>query len=290
MVPQVSVIIPTMNRARLLSRAVDSVLSQTYTDFELIIIDGHSTDETRKVVQEYNDPRIRFYLQEIPKNGAQATNEGINRALGKYIAFLDDDDEWHPTKLEKQTGLLDTLPEDYGMVYCWMDYYNNDGEMVNSKRPVLKGNIYKEILVEDRLSGTPTFLVRKSLIDKIGGFDTALIFYDDVEFARRVAKYSGIDFVPETLVNVYVDHGSVRQSDLKELSAPSLVYLYGKYKDDIDKEPYLKAQYLTKCAYAYSVNKDFGSFVKYSLRAVIAYPFTIGKYKTLFKGFTSFFR
>jgi glycosyltransferase involved in cell wall biosynthesis len=288
--PIVSVIMPTRNRAKLLPRAINSILKQTFKDFEIVIIDGNSTDETKIVVDGYNDPRIRYYLQEIPKNGAQATNEGFEKARGKYIAFLDDDDEWLPEKLEKQVNLLNSLPDDYGMVYCWMDYYNDSGKCVHQTHPILKGYIYKDILVNEKLSGAPTFMVKNSVIKKIGGFDTELILFDDAEFARRVSKYYKVDLISEALVKVYPDHGSLRQSDMSHLAGQSLVYIYEKYKDDFKEFPVLKSQFYAKTAYAFSINKNLYSFIRCSFFAILTYPFSFGKYKTLSKGILNFFK
>ena len=268
-----------------MTRSLNSILRQTFGDFEVIIIDGHSTDDTKKTIDSYTDSRIRYYLQEVQKNGAQATNEGIAKARGKYIAFLDDDDEWLPSKLEKQVFLLDSLSDEYGMVYCWMDYFNDRGECIHQTHPVLKGDIFCEILVDDKLSGGPTFLIRKKIIERIGGFDTNLVFYDDAEFAKRIAKYYKIELVPERLVNVYVEHGSLRQSEMLHLSAESLIYIYNKYRDDFNKDTFLKSQFFTKCAFAFSTNKDIYSFIKFSFFAIATYPFSLGKYKTLFRGF-----
>jgi len=102
--PLVSVIIPTYNRAKLLPRAIDSVLNQTYKNFELIIIDDKSKDETLKVIKRYakSDKRIKYYINKYSKGPSGARNYGLDNAKGKCVAFLDDDDEYLPTKLEKQ--------------------------------------------------------------------------------------------------------------------------------------------------------------------------------------------
>ena len=100
--PTVSVVIPTYNRADLLPRAIRSVLSQTYWNCELIIVDDCSTDNTREVVSTWTDSRIRYIRHPENRHQSGAINTGIEHARGQYVAFLDDDDEWMPTKLEKQ--------------------------------------------------------------------------------------------------------------------------------------------------------------------------------------------
>ncbi len=113
--PTVSVIIPTYNRANLVSRAIKSVLNQTYQDFEIIVVDDCSEDNTEEIVKSFNDSRIRYIKHKKNKGGSAARNTGIKRARGKYIAFLDDDDEWLPSKLEKQIMLFEKLSKHYGV-------------------------------------------------------------------------------------------------------------------------------------------------------------------------------
>ncbi len=107
--PKVSVIIPTYNRAHFLCEALDSALSQTFKDFEIIIVDDGSTDNTKQVLEKYGS-RI-YYIYQENKGRAEARNTGIRRAKGEHIAFLDDDDIWLPNKLEKQVFFLDARPD-----------------------------------------------------------------------------------------------------------------------------------------------------------------------------------
>jgi glycosyltransferase involved in cell wall biosynthesis len=287
--PIVSVIVPTRNRAKLLSRAINSILTQTFKDFEIIIIDGNSTDDTQQVVEGYLDPRIRYYLQEVPKNGAQATNEGIAKAKGKYIAFLDDDDEWLPEKLAKQVSLLESLPDEYGMVYCWMDYFNSEGQIIHQTHPSIKGNIFEKVLLTESIGGTPTYLIRKAVIDRVGGFDTNLVFGDDGEFIRRIAKYYKVEFVPEVLAKVYIDHGFKRQSDMDPATyreaINSRLYLLEKYKQDFDQIPGTKSVIYALIAVYFTKLKEPVNFFRYAVRSTFTSFLPVGKYKMLAKSF-----
>ena len=112
--PKVSVIIPTYNRAHLVGRAIRSVLNQTYQDFEIIVVDDGSTDNTEEVVKSFNDPRIRYIRHEKNRGGSAACNTGIRAARGEYIAFQDSDDEWLPEKLEKQMQVFENTPTGVG--------------------------------------------------------------------------------------------------------------------------------------------------------------------------------
>ena len=110
--PRVSVIVPTHNRADLLPRAVDSILAQTYGDYEMVIVDDCSADNTQDVIAGFSDPRIRSFRHDRNRGQSAAINTGIAHARGEYVGFLDDDDEWLPTKLEGQVALLEASSPD----------------------------------------------------------------------------------------------------------------------------------------------------------------------------------
>ena len=144
--PTVSVIIPTHNRSQLLKRAIGSVLNQTYSKLECIVVDDASTDETTEVVASFNDDRIRCFRHKINRHASAARNTGIRHSKGELIAFLDDDDEWMDGKLEQQVNLLQKSPQNIGLVYCWMSYMKSEEELYNNK-PILKGYIFKDMIV-----------------------------------------------------------------------------------------------------------------------------------------------
>jgi len=115
--PIVSVIIPTYIRAHVLAKAIQSLLNQTYQDFEIIVVDDGSIDNTEEVVKSFNDPRIRYIRHKENCGGSAARNTGIRAAYGECIAFQDSDDEWLPEKLEKQMQVFENAPAEVGVVY-----------------------------------------------------------------------------------------------------------------------------------------------------------------------------
>jgi glycosyltransferase involved in cell wall biosynthesis len=211
---KVSVIIPTYNRADTLPRAIDSVLSQTIEDIEIIIVDDGSTDETAAVVEGYDDPRIRFFQHEQNRNGAAARNTGIVAANGKYIAFLDSDDEWLEKKLEQQLDRLRAKPNDFVGVYCETD---NDRaglqrllyKLVKAlfpsfeKRHVTEKNSELTRLIhlcQSPVGGTSTLLVKHDAVMKIGGFDPSFPRHQDLEFLIRLLKQGKLAVVRKPLI------------------------------------------------------------------------------------------
>lgn len=143
-VPTVSIIIPTYNRAHLIERAIESVLHQTYQDFELIIIDDGSTDNTDDIINKFQkkDDRIIYLKHDRNKGGSAARNTGIKASRGEYIAFLDSDDEWLPEKLEKQMDFFES--NNYGFIYCNMII---EDKIDNTKKN-LKINIKDDIFID----------------------------------------------------------------------------------------------------------------------------------------------
>ena len=167
--PLVSVIIPSHNRAVLLPRAVESVLAQTYSNLEVIIVDDASSDSTPAVMADLvkRDPRVRYFRHETNRYASAARNTGIASARGELIAFLDDDDEWLPEKLAKQVPVMLSASPEVGMVYCWMDYYDGRGNIVSETHPTLKGWVFGQMLDRPRIGGCPTLLVRREVVEVV---------------------------------------------------------------------------------------------------------------------------
>ena len=186
--PTVSVIIPTYNRVHLIRRAIQSVLNQTYQDFEVIIVDDGSTDNTEEVVKSFNDPRIRYIRHEKNKGAATARNTGIKAARGKFIAFQDSDDEWLPEKLEKQMKVFENTPAKVGVVYTgfWKIENNKKIYIPFSWVKQKEGNIHKELLKGNFVT-TQSIVARKECFKKAGMFDEKLPRFQDWELVIRLS-------------------------------------------------------------------------------------------------------
>ena len=132
MMPLVSIITITYNRGTLIHRCIESIQHQTYSNYEHIIVDGNSDDNTEDVVLSYHDPHIKFI--KLDTRGPQLQmRAGADVARGDYVTFLDDDDEYLPTKIQKQVALFESLSNDYGLVYCWMTYFNYSNQIEKTK-------------------------------------------------------------------------------------------------------------------------------------------------------------
>ncbi|RLB05643.1 MAG: glycosyltransferase family 2 protein, partial [Deltaproteobacteria bacterium] len=183
-IPRVSVIIPTYNRRTLLLEAVESVLAQTYSDFELIVVDDGSTDGTEEAIKRYGSRLIYTYQ---PHQGVSAArNKGIEIARGELVAFLDSDDLWLPKKLQIQVTFMDQHPE---VQLCYTDeIWIRRGVRVNPKKKHAKysGWIYPHCLPLCIISPSSA-LVRRGLFAQVGHFDPQLPVCEDYDFWLRVA-------------------------------------------------------------------------------------------------------
>ena len=230
---KVSVILPTYNRKNELKASIDSVLNQTYTDYELIIVDNGSTDDTYNHISKYlSDDRIRYYYKQ---NGgvSSARNYGISKANGEYIAFQDSDDIWHKDKLEKQVLKLDEL-KDYGLVYGRIGYkYNNDYMVVPSDEMLFEqndGDIYADLLYKNVI-GCPCLMVRKECVESVGGFDEKFPALEDYDYALRLSKKYKAAFIDDVLVEASIMNTGVSSNALNHILASCKIL--GKYKDDL---------------------------------------------------------
>lgn len=235
--PRVSVIIPTYNRVDVLPRAIESVLSQTEDDFELIVVDDGSTDDTHEFLATYDDPRIRSVAHGTNQGANVARNTGLSEATGEYVAFLDSDDEWRPRKLERQLRQLERRSEDWVGAYCDFEIRSQGTsgrlEMLGARilahskpRGVREGGeeLVGEILADNVQPGAgSTLIVRTEVARRVGGFDETLDRFQDPEFVLRILEEGKLACVDEPLVIRY-DTGSpdadiVATADAQYLSA-----------------------------------------------------------------------
>lgn len=207
--PLVSVIIPTKNRCSLLERAIKSVLVQNYDNIEIIIIDEASDDATSEIAYRYKQRFKKFKYMRNDKSygGAKARNIGISFASGRYIAFLDDDDEWLPTKITKQVNKLEN---DYsvGLVFCWFLRRYNNGIIERVKQT---NQVDFLRLLWTNIGSCSFCVVRSDLVKKIGGFDETLLSCQDWDLWLRLSNITKIYGIREYLV-IYNDHSMHRIS------------------------------------------------------------------------------
>ena len=205
----VSVIIPTYKRPKMIRRAIDSVLNQTYPNIELLIVDDNVAGDEysrslRELLMEYTDRRLILVEQEQHINGAAARNAGIRKARGEYIAFLDDDDYWELNKIERQLAVLRDLPAEWGGVSCKYQRVDQDGNVIGKSAKYRDGNIYLDILNLLTDVTTCSLLLRHECLDKTGYFDEALRRHQDYQLLVNFTYQYKLKEVDEYLLNIDV--------------------------------------------------------------------------------------
>jgi glycosyltransferase involved in cell wall biosynthesis len=209
-VPAVSIILPTYNRATLLPRAVTSALSQTCADFELIIVDDGSSDDTAAVVAAFADPRI-VYVPRQHGGAAAAENAGLAVARGRLIGFLDDDDEWLPGKLAAQMAAFADESPETGVVYTGRWRLRGGRRSYGPSPRILRKNgaIHREIVLRTTFVPLVCALVRRECFAEVGGFDEALPTSNDYDLWIRMSRRYRFRYLPEPLVLVHATPGSM---------------------------------------------------------------------------------
>lgn len=211
--PRVSVIMPAYNVEKYVTEAIESILNQTFTDFEFIILNDGSTDNTAKIIEKYakQDKRIKFINNKKNKGFIASLNECLDVAKGEYVAKMDSDDISKPDRLAKQVEFLEIHP-DYGMVGCGLQAFQDDTFMrINPP----------EVRVSDFLFGCKTtiFLARREIIEKYHlRFDSDYFAAEDMEFYSRFARYAKIYNLQEVLY-LYRVHGASVSKEKADIQA-----------------------------------------------------------------------
>ncbi len=229
MMPKVSVIIPAYNAEQTILETVESVLNQTFRDFEIIVIDDGSSDKTLRILETIQDLRVKVFSYE---NGgvAVARNRGISKASGDYVAFLDHDDLWTPDKIEAQLSCLEKHPN-AGVAYSWTQFMRGEkgGHHFILGTPVMhRGNVYSELLKTNFLHSGSNLLARKEAIDAVGGFDPTPKNCEDWDYYLRLAAQYEFEVVPHYQI-LYRQSTSTLSGQIKTTEKGALILFEKAY-------------------------------------------------------------
>jgi glycosyltransferase involved in cell wall biosynthesis len=217
MEPVFSVIIPTFNRAHVLKRSIDSVLKQSYQNFELIIVDDHSTDDTQELIKNYQDQLTSFQTSgDINQGVSKARNLGIKNARGKYIAFLDSDDEWLPEKLKLQYDYFQNHP--HIRIVHGEEVWVRNGKRVNPKKIHQKGGGHQfHRCLELCLISPSTVVLEKGLLHQMGGFREDFIVCEDYDLWLKITAENEVGFIQDPLIIKYGGHDDQLSAQYKAM-------------------------------------------------------------------------
>ena len=275
--PLVSVVIPTYGRSELLGRAIESVLAQTYSDMEIIVVDDNdkgSKDQlkTEHQIEHYiKNAQITYLKHEKNAGGSAARNTGIKASKGKYVALLDDDDEWFPEKIEKQIAYFQSLDNKVGVIYCSyiLEEFNGDKEYIRSD----KGDLTKELLMLEFDPGASSTLVfRKDVLQEIGYFDENFERNQDLEILIRLCRNYLINVCPDVLLRIN-GHNFPTASRIENVKK----IFFDTFQKDIlhlslmdQRKVY--AKHAIELSSAFFSERNFPKMIKYYFKTIMYYP------------------
>jgi glycosyltransferase involved in cell wall biosynthesis len=272
--PIVSIVLPTYNRAHLIKRAIGSLLQQTYQDFEIIIIDDASTDNTETIVDSFNDPRIRYLRHEINRGLSTARNTAIKISKGKYLAFQDDDDVWTSDKLQRQMGVFNSEKNTVGVVYSGLFRIKNGKKYYElpPKKVKRNGYVYKETFFDLPIY-IVTAVIRKSCFNKVGLFDESLPSYEDKDLFIRLAKHFEFRLIEAPLVTSWVSSDSLTKNTtfLKQ----STEILLKKHQEGYNSDKKALSKRLFRVGHSLCMGDHYRDGIQYMGKAIILNPYNL---------------
>lgn len=273
--PLVSVIIPNFNYARFLGEAIESVMGQTYTNIEVIVVDDGSSDDSLKVARSFGE-KVRLIEQENSGVSA-ARNRGIGGSTGELVAFLDSDDVWHSKKLEKQVALFQDN-EGIGLVHCGYVEIDDQDNRYNEYTDGMAGDVASEMLKYERpviLGGGSAAVVRRSVLEDVGGFDPLVTPAEDWEFYFRCASVSKVGFIPEVLLSYRV-HDKNAHSNIQKMERGILAAYQKSFETDDPDLLAIRDQCFGKIhsvlAGSYFSAGSYRSFARHAIKSIILAP------------------
>lgn len=267
----VSIVIPTVGRIKTLQDAVRSATKQTYKDSEVVVVldDPDRYIDVKSICDTYGVSMVINYGARGPSG---ARNCGVEYSRGQYIAFLDDDDIWHPEKTAKQVEVFESGPKDLGFVHCWAEYFNSSGTTGVVQKHVTNST-YKPVdfINATRCNGTQTVMIRRDAFEHLGGFDENIRYWEDQELYARLAVYYKHEVLPEVLVRIRVDHEYERLTDGEEgkiyESAQAMKYIYKKHQEWFVNDEESKRRMYLRIAGEYQRARALHQCLKYYYKA-----------------------
>lgn len=279
--PKVSVIIATYNRSALVTQAIDSVLAQTFRDFELILVDDGSCDNTRDALKRYTGKLLYIYQEN--KGRAEARNAGIRQARGEYVAFLDDDDIWLPHKLEKQVVFLDAHP-DIGLAHSFIELIDEGGYLlvretkkhIKLYKKAMKLGYTYEGMSKSCVMFLSTVTLRKGCLAEVGLFDPDIPAFEDWDFYLRFALKYRLGTMLESLVRYRLHKAQTTKPEF----ILGRIKVSMKHLARVDPEAgsscdCLRHNFYIHLSNAYYIDKQFKLFRKYALKTIKLKPIVL---------------
>lgn len=244
--PEISIVMPVYNREHYVKGAIDSILNQTFTDFEFIIVNDGSTDNTLQILKSYNDERIKILENDQNRGIVYSRNRGLEAATGKYVGMFDSDDIALPDKFKIQHNFLETNPN-FGMVGAWVKFIDENGNITKGKWKLTKpSNYIPSIMLFRNYFVQSTILIRKEAIPE-GGYSAGFDIVEDSKMWFDVSKNYKVANIQDYLVHYRVHSGNISDMGEKHLTNSKKLFRYIFNTLDIEPtEKELDIHYLIK--------------------------------------------
>lgn len=271
--PLISVIIPTHSGSQVICRAVDSVLSQTYPNIEVVVVDdnGKGSEEqitTEKAMKKYaSDDRVKYLAHDVSLHGSAARNTGVKHSSGEFIALLDDDDYFLPNNLEEHYETQKCLDDSYGVTFCGMHIVR--GKIEEDIIAKQEGNVLVDFLMGRMRVGSSLVMIRRSVYDEFNGFDESFKRHQDWEFLTRIfTKYKLASTHKIGVVKINLDRNNATNPQKFESNR---IYFLTKMKSIIDSLPAKTARdiydmHYTFIAKEYFRSRQFGGVIRWCMK------------------------
>ncbi|MFG6661054.1 glycosyltransferase family 2 protein [Sulfitobacter sp. 915] len=231
----VSVVIPTFERPKLLAQALRSVCNQTYRNLEILIVDDGLCDVSEALCLNVADSRIHYMRTRGRQGGNAARNIGLQLCKGDFVAFLDDDDEWYPRKIEAQVRVFNANTS-LGLVYTGVEFINSQG-VSHKTYPTRRGDLSGSILSYNYIGTTSSVMVAAKAIVKVGPFDEALPQLQDYDLWIRVCQRYNVDYVSDVMVRYRLHENKKQISNSVANNLYAIQRIDDKYEELINKLP-----------------------------------------------------
>lgn len=241
---KMTVILPVYNREKAIKKSIESVLNQSFSNFEFIIIDDCSTDKSWEVINSYTDSRIKCFKLPVNSGAAAARNFGISHSEGNYISFLDSDDTFERDFLKFSFRTLHNSPAKVGFMWTGRNIITKNTCIAQAWNPV--GNSSYHIFLRDIRIGTGAGItVKKEVFEICGKFNEELPAAEDTEFFFRISRYFDFRYINTCLINIYRDENDRMSKNYIKIARAYNVFLKDHF-DEIEKDPYLRRLYYYK--------------------------------------------
>ncbi len=277
--PRVSVVLPTYRRQHVLARAIDSILRQTMSQWEVLVVDDEPNTETNRIVESYSDPRIRYLAHQRNRGLSAARNTGIRNARSEYIAFLDDDDMFFPRKLEVQCDVLDRRPDEVGVVSCFEEIRRRNG--TTTLRAVHLDGDVRSLLLKNDLVRMQLLMVRRTCFERVGLFDERLPHHEDYDMTLRLSCCCRFETIPEPLVGINATPDSLSTDVENRIRALETIMAT---HPEFEERRRVRARWERRLARHHAEQGRRGAWRRHMARSILTFPLGFRSWVTLVAG------